>query len=244
MKNCINILSNEQSFPYIIEYSKGAVSTDGHNMTDGDDILWHKENNIVRMFEEHTKYYRNKNDWYSASSLYENMVNTYIPAYVRTSNIKVYVPTHAVSTYIKHIKYAITINTWINGVKIDLGTFMFKPADTYAIPGGVIKRGNNEYYECIDFDIIDPFYLMYSDDWAEFRRLVCGEPTLLNNTGSTLYVSLFVVDEYENRHVSTMPTASSTATAQSPTPPAPLSSTPTSATRRRETRPTTREPCW
>ena len=201
MKNCINILSNEQSFPYIIEYSKGMVSADGHNMTDGDDILWHKENNIVRMFEEHTQYYRNKNDWYDASLLYENMVNTYVPAHVRTSNIKVYIPTHAVSTYIKHIKYAITINTWINGVKIDLGTFMFKPADTYAIPSGVVKRGNNEYYDCIDFDIIDPFYLMYSDDWAEFRHLVCDEPTLLNNTGSTLYVSLFVVDEYENRYV-------------------------------------------
>ena len=203
MKNCINIVTDSQQFPYLIEYNKGAESNDGHTTTDGDDIKWYKdeEKNVVRLFEKKTNYYRVKNDWYLADTIYDDMLNTYIPELVETSNIKVYIPTHSISAYIKHIKYAITINTWINGVKVDLGTFIFKPTDTYAIPTGVIKRGNNEYYECIDFDIIDPFYLMYSDKWAQFRQIVCNEPRQLNNTGSTIYVSLFVIDEHDNRYI-------------------------------------------
>lgn len=199
MKNCINILGNNQSFPYIIEYVKNAKTSIGHNATDGDDILWDKYMGVVRLFEGDVDYYRDNNDWYAVDRT--NMTNQYVPTLVRTSNIKIYIPTHSISTYIKNVRYGVALNTWINGVKVDLGTFIFRPTDTYAIPTGPIKRGNNEYYECVDFNIIDPFYLIYEDGWAEFRNKVCGEPLGLNCTHSALQVSLFVIDEYDNRYM-------------------------------------------
>lgn len=199
MKNCINILGNNQSFPYIIEYSKNAKSFTEHNSTDGDDILWDKYQDIIRLYEGDVDYYRDSNDWYHIDKT--SMTNQYVPIIVKTSNIKVYIPTHSISTYVKNIKYGITLNTWVNGVKVDLGTFIFRPTDTYAIPTGPIKRGNNEYYECIDFDIIDPFYLIYGDEWTTFRNKICKEPLGLNSTVSALQVSLFVIDEYENRYM-------------------------------------------
>ena len=112
-----------------------------------------------------------------------------------------YLPAHSISAYVKGIKYAVTANTWVNGVKVDLGSFIFKPNDTYAIPGKLIKNGNNEYFECIDFDIIDPFYLIYSDEWANFRYNVCNEPINVNTTTPYLNISLFVIDEQENRYL-------------------------------------------
>ena len=81
------------------------------------------------------------------------------------------------------------------------GSYLIKPSDVNAIPTGIIKNGNNEYLECIDFDIIDPFYIMYSDDWLLFRNNICGEKLNLNNTGSPLQVSLFVVDDFEVLHM-------------------------------------------
>lgn len=199
MKNCINILGNNQSFPYIVEYSKNAKSSTEHNTTDGDDILWANNRGVIQLFEGDVDYYRDNNDWYAVDRT--NMSNIHIPTIVKTSNIKIYIPTHSISTYVKNVRYGVALNTWINGVKVDLGTFVFRPTDTYAIPTGVIKRGNNEYYECIDFDIIDPFYLIYEDNWIAFRNKVCGEPLGLNSTGSALQVSLFVLDEYDNRYM-------------------------------------------
>ena len=42
-----------------------------------------------------------------------------------------------VKTYKKGIKYAVNVNTWINGIKIDLGSFIFKPTDTVANDFGI-----------------------------------------------------------------------------------------------------------
>lgn len=199
MKNNINILGNNQTFPYIVEYSKNTKSSSGHNNTDGDDILWCIDNGIIRLFNSDVNYYRIINEWYNVNK--DTMNNSYIPYNAQITNIKLYIPTHSISTYTKSIKYAVTINTWINGKKIDLGTHIFRPTDTYAIPTGVIKCGNNEYYECIDFDIIDPFYLLYSDNWLDFRHIVCDEPYGINNTSASIQVSLFVVDEYDDHYI-------------------------------------------
>lgn len=193
MKSFINILGNDQSFPYIVEYEKNGKNQDGHNSTDGDDILWDSNWDSVHLFEGKIKYYRDNNNWYVVDRT--NMVNTYIPNLVHTSNVKIYIPTHSISTYVSNVKYCVSVNTWINGIKIDLGTFIFKPTDTYAISSGPIKRGNNEYHECIDFDIIDPFYLIYDDAWINFRNNVCKEPLHMNTTASALQVSMFIVDD-------------------------------------------------
>lgn len=195
MKNCVNIFANEQIFPYLVSYEKLEGTNDSTNAVLGKDVTYCVDefNDTVRFIKDDINHYRYKNIWYRTDKL-QNVTNTYIPDIVKTSNIKVYIPTHQLTTYFKKVRYALTVNTWINGVKIDLGSFIFNPIDTIAVPGGAIKRGNNEYYEYIDFEIIDPFYVTYSDDFIQFRNNVCHEPLGINNTGSTLYVSLFVVD--------------------------------------------------
>jgi hypothetical protein len=52
---------------------------------------------------------------------------------------------------------------------------------------------NNPYYECIKLEIIDPYSLMYSDNWKEFRERVCMEPVKTNSVGSIINFSLHPV---------------------------------------------------
>ena len=200
MRNCINIKGNGQIFPYIVEYSKDAKTNNGDNITNGGDIRWSKENNLIRLYEHNIAYYKDNSNWYHKDRLNINC-NENIPENVPCSNIKVYIPAHSISTYIKNIKYVLNLNTWVNGIKIDFGSFIFNSVDTIAIPSEMIKKGNNEYYEYISFDIIDPFYLIYSDNWKDFREKNCYEIPGTNNTGSSLYASLFVIEEYEDSFI-------------------------------------------
>ena len=82
MKNNINIFGNNQSFQYIIEYSKGSV------FTDSDDIYWCKDNNTIRLHQGNVELYRNKNEWYSVNQLQDRNY-TCIPEDVSISNIKI-----------------------------------------------------------------------------------------------------------------------------------------------------------
>lgn len=195
MKNIINIKGNDQIFPYLIEYIKDAFNVDVHH------IGYAYSNNDICLFDTSIKHFRNRNEWYSANAL--EMNNATIPSHVKMSTININIPSHPVTTYVKNIKYCLTANTWINGVKINLGSLIFNPNDTCAIPTGVKKNGQYEYHEYISFSIIDPFDLTYSDNWSNFRNQICREPLGINNTGSVLQVSLFIVDEYENKYLMT-----------------------------------------
>lgn len=193
MRNNINIFGNNQTFNYIIEYKTSNTYTDGY------DIQWHMNRDCVYLFEGDIQYYRKHNDWYKVDAL--QFVDDYMPEQSKLSRIRVYLPAHSINTYVKNIKYAVTCNTYINGKKIDLGSYIFKPIDTVANEFGPIKNGNNEYHEYVEFDILDPYDIVYSDSWMPFRNLVCGEPKNINNTGSLLTVTLYVVDEYDDRYM-------------------------------------------
>lgn len=197
MRNNINILSNGQSFMYLMEYRNDVGA-----YTDGDDIAWTYNgfnDDIIYLLEGGIEYYRNKNDWYDTAALSLNHNN--IPNAAKIAKLRLYVPLHAVTTYVRNVKYAITANTWINGKKIDLGSFIFNPSDTIANESGAIKMGNNEYHEYVEFNIIDPFDIVYSDNWIDFRHNVCDEPLGINSTGSLLNVTMYIVEEYDNRYI-------------------------------------------
>ena len=189
MRNNINILGNNQSFNYLIEY----LIDEDYSVKN--DTNWYRNGDCVYLLQENIKYYRKSNEWYEVEKIKENFNTTHIPDTINTSKLRVYIPLHNISTYVKGVKYMITANTWINGCKIDLGSIVFSPIDTIANDFGVIKSGNNEYIENIEFDIIDPFSITYSDDWSDFRKSVCDEPSNINNTGSQLLISLYVVNE-------------------------------------------------
>lgn len=198
MRNCINIKANNTPFKYLLEYSK----SNSENTIGNNDVICCRTKSDIKLLQSDIKYYRNKNDWYSISNLSDIAnIDSDIPENIKLTNIKVYIPTYSVSTYLRNIKYALTLNTWINGVKIDLGSYIFNPIDVYAIQSGCIKDGNNEFYEYIEFDIIDPFYLIYSDEWDNFRKNVCKEEIGTNNSISTINASLYIVEEYNDSYI-------------------------------------------
>lgn len=195
MKRQINIFGPTYKYKYLIEYNKSIVKTDA------DDIHWCKDGNEIRLFTDDVKYYRKYNDWYKRETIYANFDNKYVPNSAHITNIKFYIPNFAPHLHLNGIKYMLSFNTWINGVRIDLGSYFFRPTDSFAIKDGTIKQGNTEYFEYVSLNILDPYYLMYSDDWAEFRNKVCLEPKNINSTPSSLYATLYVVNEYENRFI-------------------------------------------
>jgi hypothetical protein len=211
MRRNINILNNSHKFEYLVEYTNSPKNVcswevefdnsleyhENHNVIEKNDVHYGNKNNDIILVSDRVDYYRDINEWYNINTI-QNKSNLYIPNNVKTSNIKVYIPTYSVSDYLSGFKYVVSANTWINGVKINLGSMIFGPNDTYASPVGTIKNGNNEYFECIDFDIIDPGALMYADDWINFRHNICGEPKQLNSTGSILKVSIHIVNNSEN----------------------------------------------
>lgn len=195
--NNINISGNNQKFSYVLEYNNES------SYTANDTISWFKTNDkqeTIYLSDSNSNVYRKRNDWYNYDDSIMLSVQN-IPNSIRKTNIKVYLPEHSVSAYAKNIKYALTLCTWINGVKIDLGSFIFGPNNSLANDFGSLKIGNNEYHEYMQFDIIDPFDIVYSDAWSDFRLNVCGEPTGINNTGSLLYATLYVVESYDNRYI-------------------------------------------
>lgn len=197
MRQYINITANEQVFPYLIEFSKGSERQDvGDNDTQYY-VKHYKSNNTIKLFESDVEYYRNNNEWYNVNNIV-GLSNEYIPISINTTKVKVYIPAHSISTYEKNVKYAVSMVTWINDFKIDLGSFIFNPCDALAIPSGPIKNGNNEYHEYVEFDIIDPFYLIYSDEWKNFRHIICGEPENINSIGPSLQLSLHVVQKTDS----------------------------------------------
>lgn len=197
MRNNINILSNNQSFMYLMEYRN-----DVDTYTEAGAIAWTYNgfnDDIIYLLKGDIEYYRNKNDWYDTAGLTLN--HNSIPNAVKLAKLRLYIPLHAVTAYVRNVKYAITANTWINGKKIDLGSFIFNPSDTIANESGAIKMGNNEYHEYVEFNIIDPFDIVYSDDWIDFRHNICDEPLGINSTGSLLNITMYIVEEYDNRYI-------------------------------------------
>lgn len=196
MRNNINIIGNSQTFTYMLEYENGIIGTMSHSTS------YYTKQNIVWLMQNNVKYYKEGNEWHNNSALSKSY--DYIPEMYDHSNIRLYFPLHSIDTYINNCSYVLTANTWINGHKVDLGCKIFKHSDTLCNACGVIKNGNNEYYEYIDLEIIDPYELIYSDNWADFRKNICNEPdktNMLNNNGSLLYITLYIVDNHNDKYI-------------------------------------------
>lgn len=195
MKNTINISYANQSFPYIVEYVMDGVSMNSHN------IKWNSDmhENSIKLFDDYIFHYKHGNEWYNTNT--EDYSNEHIPNDVNLLKLRVYIPAHSIEAYQRGIKYALNAYTWINGKKIDFGSNIFGINDTYAYENGPIKQGNNEYYSCIDFNIINVFDVVYSDDWINFRNIVCGEPLNINTSVAPLYISLYAVEKYEDKFI-------------------------------------------
>lgn len=111
---------------------------------------------------------------------------------IDVSSFNIYFPQHSVETYTNNNYYIAEFTTYLNGDKIILGCFLLDRRDAKAY-SGIKIIGGQRYYEYIQVKILDPWNIIYSDEWSQFRQNVCGEPSGINNTGSLVNIELHPV---------------------------------------------------
>ena len=79
----------------------------------------------------------------------------FIPDTYYMNKIRLFFPLFSADVYNSGLKYGIVFSTFINGKKIILGSEIFDKSNALASPP--IYINGNEYYEYLDFFILDPF---------------------------------------------------------------------------------------
>lgn len=185
MHTNINLIYNENQYSYIVEYNQTTTYATENKLSPhviGEQILFRYDKNPL--------YIKQLNTWRSVGS--EEMYKNHIPDFYKEAEIILYFPLYSIDLYDNNIKYALTINTWICGVKVIIGSYIIDRSQAYACDQEKVFI-NNKYYECIKLYIADPYNLMYSDDWKDFRENVCGEIPRTNSVGSIINISLHPV---------------------------------------------------
>ena len=193
----INISNDDHKFKYIIEYIDNKEYIDNNYFyTIDDDIIsfynydqcWLKNNSILTKLDEKTIIKH----------------NNYIPDHINLSSVNIYFPEYSVETYKRGIKYALTINTWVNNKTVYLGTYIIDRCDAEAVDS-IKTFYNDKYYEKVNVRFIDPWFLNYSDDWKDWRISNCDSKTEgdleLNNNGSIINFTLHPVVKNEEEYI-------------------------------------------
>ena len=192
----INITNIDHKFTYAVEYVDNDIFARtqmfSYNIYKNSINFIYNGEDIDVLGNLHT----DVNCWHLVS---EGTQDQYIPEQVNISSLNMYFPRYAVDTYEKHPLYSLDIYTYIYGQKVVLGNYLVDRMSAIACDHNV-KFKNIEYPEYISVPFIDPWYITYSDEWADFRANICGEPTGINNTGSLLYVELTPVQYSNDSH--------------------------------------------
>ena len=188
----LNIKSNGKTFKYIVEYFDDPNSSSEELQCIKDKLfgyffLMPNENNLSYQKNYYT-------EWDNISSAQKQYINSYIPKVFNISSFDLYFPRYSVETYEKNVYYALTLNTWINGVPVYLGSFLIDRKQAIAPSKGKKVFLNDEYYEYVRIHTIDPYYLTYSDEWKDFRKYYCGEKEFdgkqKNNSASNINITI------------------------------------------------------
>ena len=196
-------MSDSGQYKYVIEYIPNDISVKSDvNYLSGITLNNINIEDIIFM-DQNTSYIREYNHWYKLNNSDVTASNSNVPSLPKSCTIRLYFPDFSVDTYSKNHKYALTLSTWICGKTIILGNYIISRVDALACPTETTFF-NEKYYEYIDLNIVDPVSLIYSDEWSEWRRNVCGEandPDTINSVGSCLYCSLHPVMEVEEEYL-------------------------------------------
>ena len=190
MRNIINIQGYNQTFGYMLEYNNSNIDID---VEINDDFKYFVEGKNIHLHTSDNSWFRIGNNWYYGHDCVR--YNDYVPRSTDMSMVRLYFPIHSVDNYKNGVTYMITFNTWVGDHKIELGSYKFNRLDSVGIGSGVFEHGSNRYYDCIDFNIIDPYDIIYSDNWSEFRKNICGSRQTGLYIGSILNVTLYVVTD-------------------------------------------------
>lgn len=191
----INIADNEDFYQYLIEYPGESLLSFDKTYKYTATYIPKSNETCINFINDSSKVIRNGNVWIDGLSAKYSSVN--IPDKLYTKKLKIYFPQFSPEVYDQNIKYVLTVNTWINGFRIVLGSFILNRIDSIASPE-IIKKYNGEYYEYIEISILDPWVILYDDSWKSFRSNICHESNLLNITEAVLYFSLYPIENGED----------------------------------------------
>lgn len=214
----VNIEGENKVFHYIVEYCPQYAKTSNfaryivnNRMNDFDD-----DNDIIFINDSDpdyiSDYVKHYNNWVRLNELGSNYTTIHGPrSEYKLSKVTLYLPAHSVDTYERGVKYSITLNTWVCGKKVILGSYIFSRHN--AVACNRPKRFMNmNYYECVEFTIIDPYDLVYNDNWTDWRRVYCNESTPkngsiyakgVNSVGSILCVNVHPIIEEDSGYIKT-----------------------------------------
>lgn len=190
----LNIKSDNKVFKYIVEYfDDPVIDAETVNFYYNDFGIFFYNNDVQNILHE-------KNYWTEISES-DTTTNSLLPQTHNISSFNLYFPRFSVDTYEKNVFYVLTINTWINGRAIYLGSFLIDRKNTIA-PTTTKKFLNDEYYEYVRVQTVDPFYLIYDDEWKLFRQQYCKEyiynnGNQKNNSASNINITLTPVKKVD-----------------------------------------------
>ena len=195
----LNIKANGETFKYIVEYfnDKNTKTTELKYTTN--------EFGIFFLIEGQNNISYQKNFWKNIDNDSVKNDTSNLPSTYNTSIFNLYFPRYSVDLYEKNIYYTISLNVWINGVPIYLGSFLIDRKNSLAPNNGIKKFLNDEYYEYVSIETINPFDIIYSDDWKNFRKYYCGEEEIdglqKNNSVSNINITLSAVKKIDDVYV-------------------------------------------
>lgn len=208
MHSNINLNDDSHQYQYVIEYTDLNGDRDGYvYYVDGERVFFNNINDDGQLLCP----YKSVLTHYELETYDIDKMKTHYTPHIEgvqkipITVINFYFPRHSIEHFYQKMKYAINFKIWIGEYEVNLGTFIFDRTEALASEG--IKVFNNErYFEVIQFPIIDPFRLVYGDEWQAFRSRICKEKQInghaLNNIGSLLYCSLHPVYELNGNYIS------------------------------------------
>ena len=181
----LNIVSEDKTFKYIVEYRPTNTKQTKELALCRNDIGFFFHNT------EHTNVLHHKNFWEECK---DAEIKDFVPTNWFSCVFDIYFPRFSVDTYNKNVFYVLTLNTWIANTCLFLGSVILQRHNSNAVENGFKTFLNDKYYEHIELNVPDLTYIIYSEDWKEFRENICKEVTKngaqLKNTGSSINVTL------------------------------------------------------
>lgn len=190
----IGITGQNKSFQYLIELktNDSAQLMNGLNYLVKDDQIYfgiHGSENALM---------RSGNVWNKMPELNQTQ---FLPEdlIIKTAKLTLYFPQYSIDVYERGVEYTLSINTWLNGKCIWLGSYLLHRSDAIACSN--IRNDSQSYYEKISIDIINPYDLLYADEWARWRQNICGTIEDIFDYGSILCCTLYPVSQYQNYYI-------------------------------------------
>lgn len=165
----INIRNNLYNFKYYVEYIDSTNIVTNRWTVIGTPST---DNRLQLIDAIQENYSRNVNEW---SRVAVGDPNQYIPVSPTTSTITLHFPRHSVETYETGGEYIVSFKIYVGNKELVIGEYLINRNDALAnIPIRTFK--STEYFESYQFEIPDPHYITYDDDWKAFRQWSCDVP--------------------------------------------------------------------